>query len=56
MSMEIKGFAATLGIGMVAGAAVMLMIPKRSAVYRTADRAARRMKRGVCRAVDSMTV
>ncbi len=52
--MEVKSFAVTLGAGMVAGAAVMLMIPKRSAVYRTANNAARRVKRSVCHAVDTM--
>lgn len=52
--MEVKSFAATLGVGMVAGATVMMMIPRRSAVYRTANNAARTVKRSVTRAMDNM--
>ena len=52
--MEVKSFAATLGVGMVAGAAVMLMIPRRSPVYKAANRAAHTVKRNVSHAIDSM--
>ena len=52
--MEIKAFAATLGLGMLAGAAVAMMLPKDSAVYRAADDAAQTVKDGVADAIDSM--
>ena len=52
--MEIKAFAATLGIGMLAGAAVTLMLPKQSKVYQTANDAANAIKQGVTNAYDSM--
>ncbi len=52
--MQVKSFAATLGAGMLAGAAVMLMIPRHSAVYQAADDAAESMRHGVSRAMDSM--
>ena len=53
-TMEVKSFAATLGIGMVAGATVMLMIPRRSPVYKAANRAVSSVKRSVSHAVDTM--
>ncbi len=52
--MQGKTFAATLGAGMLAGAAVMLMIPRRSAVYQAADDAAQSLKRGLSQAMDNM--
>ena len=52
--MEIKSFAATLGVGILAGAATMLMIPKQSSVYKAADDAAMTVKRGVTHAVENM--
>lgn len=53
--MELKAFAATLGIGMLAGAAVTLMMPKQSKVYQTASDTADKLKDGVVKAFDSMT-
>lgn len=52
--MEVGKFAVTLGAGMVAGAAAMMMIPRQSSCYRAADDAARTIKRGVKNAVDDM--
>ena len=52
--MEVKRFAVTLGVGMVTGAAVMLMIPHRSPVYRTANHAAKAVKRRVECAMDAI--
>lgn len=53
--MEIKSFVATLGIGMATGAAVMLMIPKQSKVYRKANQVVDVMKDEITQAVSSMT-
>lgn len=50
--MEVKKFAMTLGAGMLTGAAVMLMMPKSSSVYKTADNVADAVKQGVCQAMD----
>ena len=52
--MQIKSFAATLGIGMLAGAAVTLMLPKNSTVYHTMNDAARGVKNGISNAVQDM--
>ena len=52
--MEVKAFAATLGIGIAAGAAAALMIPKQSKVYRAADNAAAKIKEEVTETVHSM--
>lgn len=52
--MEVKTFAATLGVGMAAGAMVAMMIPKRSAVYHAANDAAKSIKHSVNHAVHSM--
>ena len=52
--MEIKAFAATLGLGMLAGAAVVMMLPKHSAAYQAVDDAARSVKNGVSNAVQSV--
>ena len=52
--MEVKTFAATLGLGMAAGAAAMLMIPKQSKVYKAADNAAAKLKEEVTETVQSM--
>lgn len=53
-NMQVKAFAATLGVGMLTGAAVMLMIPKQSSVYKAADDAAMTVKRSVTQAMDSI--
>ena len=52
--MEVKAFAATLGLGLVAGAAAAMMIPKQSKVYRAASDAAEALKQEVAQAVNSM--
>ena len=52
--MEIKTFAAAMGLGMLAGATVIMMLPKDSAVYRAADDAAQTVKDGVSDAIESM--
>ena len=52
--MEMKAFAATLGIGIAAGAAAALMLPKQSKVYRAADSAATKLKEEVTETVQSM--
>lgn len=52
--MKFKTFAATMGIGLVAGAATMLMIPKSSEVYRMADSAAKTIKKEAEKAIDSI--
>lgn len=54
IQMEVKTFAATLGLGMAAGAAAMLMIPKQSKVYKAADNAATKLKEEVTETVQSM--
>ena len=45
--MEIKTFAATLGLGIAAGAAAAFLIPKDSKVYKTAVSTAEKLKDGV---------
>ncbi len=52
--MQVKSFVATLGAGMVAGAATMLMIPRHSQAYRAADEAAHSIKKTVSHAVDDL--
>ncbi len=52
--MEVKSFAATLGLGMAAGAAAVLMMPNRSRCYRAADEAAHSIKRTVSHAMDDL--
>ena len=52
--MEVKNFAATLGLGMLAGAAVVMMLPTTSTVYRTVDDAAQGVKHGITNAVQNM--
>ena len=52
--MEVKAFAATLGLGIAAGAAAALMIPKQSKVYKAADNAATRLKEEVTETMQSM--
>ncbi len=52
--MKMKSFLATMGLGMVAGAAAMLMIPKHSEVYRMADDAANTIKQEAGKMLDSI--
>lgn len=52
--MEVKSWITSVGIGMVAGAAAILMIPKRSEAYRIADDAANSLKHGASRMMENM--
>ena len=52
--MKLKSFVATMGAGMVAGAAAMLMMPKNSEVYRAADGAANAIKQEAGKMIDSI--
>ena len=52
--MEVKTFAAALGIGVVAGAATAMLLPKDSKVYRTANNAVHLVKDEVSDVVSTM--
>ncbi len=52
--MHVKSFAATLGVGMMAGAATMLLIPRHSQAYRTADETAHAIKKTVKQKMDDL--
>ncbi len=52
--MEVKSWITSVGIGMVAGAAAVLMMPKRSEAYRIADDAAHSLKQGASRMMENM--
>lgn len=52
--MEVKAFAATLGLGVAAGAAAVLLMPKQSKVYKTANNAAMKLKEEVSNTVNHM--
>lgn len=52
--MKLKSWA-TLGIGMLTGAAAIMLLPKQSSVYRSVDDAAMTVKRNINHAVDSIT-
>ena len=52
--MQVKSFVASVGLGMVAGAAAILMLPKHSEVYRAADDAANAIKHEAGRMLNSM--
>ncbi len=52
--MQVKSFVASLGLGMVAGAATILMMPKQSQAYRMADDAAQTIKMEAGKMLDSM--
>ena len=43
--MQVKSMLASVGLGMVAGAAAILMLPKHSEAYRMADDAAHAIKK-----------
>ena len=53
--MQVKSFLATVGIGMAAGAAAVLMLPKHSEAYRIADSTAQTIKQEAGKMLDSMT-
>ena len=52
--MQVKSFIATVGIGMAAGAAAILMLPKHSEAYRMADDAAQAIKQEAEKVIDSI--
>lgn len=52
--MQIKPWITTVGFGMIAGAAAVLMLPKHSDAYRMADDAAHTIKREAGKMIDNM--
>lgn len=52
--MQIKSFITTVGLGMVAGAAAILMVPKQSEAYRIADDAAHSLKKNANKMITTM--
>ena len=52
--MEVKTFAAALGIGVVAGAATAMLLPKDSKMYRTANNAVHMVKDEVADVVNTI--
>ena len=52
--MQVKSFIATVGIGAVAGAAAVLMMPKNSKAYHTVNDTAQAIKTEAGRMIDSM--
>lgn len=52
--MDVKAFAATLGAGLLAGAAAAMLMPKESKVYQMAEDAAKTMERSVTHAMDDL--
>ena len=52
--MQVKSVLLTVGIGAVAGAATMLLIPRHSEAYRLADDAAHSLKQGAERVIDTI--
>lgn len=49
--MQVKGFLFTLGLGMVAGGAVVLMLPQQSQARKTAQKAVDSMEQSVAKAM-----
>ena len=52
--MQVKSWVTTIGLGVVAGAATMLLLPKSSPVYRKADRAVHTIKDEAVKLIDQM--
>lgn len=52
--MQVKTLVASVGLGMAAGAAAILMLPKHSKAYRMADDAAHTIKMEAGRMLDQM--
>lgn len=52
--MEVKTFAATLVLGLLAGATAAMLLPKESKVYRTANSAVQMVKDEISDAVNSL--
>jgi len=50
--MKMKSLVAAMGLGMMAGAATILMIPRHSQAYRMADDAAQTVKNEASRLMD----
>lgn len=53
--MQIKSLIASVGLGMVAGATAVLMLPKQSEAYRMADDAAHTLKQSANRVIQNIT-
>ena len=52
--MQVKTFVASLGIGVLAGAATVLMMPKHSQAYQMVDDAAQTLKMEAGKMLDAM--
>lgn len=52
--MQIRSTITAIGLGMVAGAATVLMLPRHSEAYRMADEAANTIKQEAGRMINSM--
>ena len=52
--MQMKSFITTVGLGVAAGAAAVLMLPKNSKAYKVADDAANMIKSEAIRLSDKM--
>lgn len=52
--MQVKTFITTMGIGVAAGAAAILFMPKNSQAYKKVDQAAQTIKEEATRIVDRM--
>lgn len=52
--MQVKSFIATVGLGMAAGAAAVLLMPKDSKVYQKANDAVQTLKTETGKMMDSM--
>ena len=53
-NMQVKTFVASLGIGVLAGAATVLMMPKHSQAYQMVDDAAQTLKMEAGKMLDAM--
>jgi len=54
--MKVKTWLATAGLGMVAGAAAILMVPRHSQFYHTANDAAQTVKQEATKWIDRMVM
>jgi len=52
--MQVKSMLTSVGLGMVAGAAAILMIPRHSEAYRVADHTAHNLKHRAERMMDAI--
>ena len=53
-TMQVKTWIASIGLGMAAGAAAILMMPKQSQAYRVADDAAQTIKMEAGKMLDAV--